>query len=120
MRDDAKVQHAAAKRKEFDERQLDKRRRKDEKKEAKRAEKRKAEDEADDSGRGQRGDEQDGATPEGADMEVEKQADECVVEMEEVDVCRWICELKEDEDDEVELGESFQQLDPGKVAEART
>lgn len=55
MQNEAKVQHAAAKRKEFEEKQLDKRRRKEDNKEEKKAAKRKAEQEADDSERALRG-----------------------------------------------------------------
>ena len=54
MRDEAKVQYAEAKRKEFEQKQVDKRRRKEEKKEEKSQRKRKAEEEADDSERAQR------------------------------------------------------------------
>ena len=52
MRDEARVQHASEKRKDFEERQADKRRRKDERREER---KRKAEEEADDSERVARG-----------------------------------------------------------------
>ena len=42
--------------------------------------------------------------------------DFCVVEEE---VKQWLCEISEDIDDEIETGESFEQLDPEKVAAAR-
>ena len=38
----------------------------------------------------------------------------------EEEVRRWVCGICEDDDDDVELGESFQQLDPDKVAAARS
>ena len=56
MREEAKVQHAAEKRKEFEEKQADKRRRKEERREHKSQRKRKAEEEADDAERAQRED----------------------------------------------------------------
>ena len=41
------------------------------------------------------------------------------VEEAEEEARRWVCDIGEDEEDDVELGESFPQLDPQKVAEAR-
>ena len=143
MQDEARVQHAAAKRKEFDERQQDKRREKEEKREEKKAAKRKADVEADDSERIERGDgevqDQDqggdaqhgessrgsdgevgrGEVPGEVEMQAEDGRDACAVEVEEYEARRWLCEIAGDEDDDVEVDESFQQLDPRKVAEAR-
>ena len=177
MHAEAKVQHAAVKRKEFEERQLDKRRRKEEKKEKKdekAARKRRAEEEADDSERTQRGEpiqdaaganaaktqhhdqgsgskNQDGDLGSGTknqdddlgkhnreideggvrgavqgggvdDQEMsdgDQWKDYCAVEVDEGDARTWVCEIEEDGDDDVEMDNSFPQLDPQKVAEAR-
>ena len=44
---------------------------------------------------------------------------EKVVEVDEAEARRWLCEIREETEDDVEVGESFGELDPQKVAEAR-
>ena len=45
--------------------------------------------------------------------------DFCEVTIDEEDARKWVGEVREEDDDRVEADESWQELDPEKVAEAR-
>ena len=46
-------------------------------------------------------------------------SDYCAVQVEETEAQQWVAQIEVEGEDDVELGESFPQLDPQKNAEAR-